>query len=44
MGKEFELDELCTYVGHKDRRIWMVSAMEKQSRNILIFNIGRRNN
>lgn len=44
MGKEFEVDELCTYVGNKDRRIWIVSAMEKHSRNIVTFNIGRRTN
>ena len=44
MGKEFEVDELCTYVGNKDKRIWIVSAMEKQTRLILNFNIGRRTN
>ncbi|MDO5654580.1 MAG: IS1 family transposase [Flavobacteriaceae bacterium] len=44
MGKEYEVDELCTYVGNKEKRIWVVSAMEKVSRNIVIFNIGRRTN
>lgn len=44
MGKEYELDELCTYVGNKDRRIWLVCALERQSRNIVSFNIGRRTN
>lgn len=44
MGKEYEVDELCTYVGSKNKRIWVVSAMEKQNSNILIFNVGRRTN
>lgn len=44
MGKECEVDELCTYLGNKNRRIWLVCALERQSRNIVSFNIGRRTN
>lgn len=44
VGKEYEVDELCTYIGNKRKRIWVVSAMEKQSREIVVFNIGRRTN
>jgi len=44
IGKEYEVDELCTYVGNKERRIWLVCAMEKQSRQVLNFIIGRRTN
>lgn len=42
MGKEYEVDELCTYVGKKGRRIWLVCALERKNRNIVSFNIGRR--
>lgn len=44
MDKEYEVDELCTYVGSKSKRIWLVCALEKQSRDIVSFNIGRRTN
>lgn len=42
IGKEYEVDELCTYVGDKGRRIWLVCALERKNRNIVSFNIGRR--
>ncbi len=42
MGKEYEVDELCTYVGDKGRRIWLVCALERKNRHIVSFNIGRR--
>lgn len=32
MGKEYEVDELCTYVGDKSRRVWLVCALERKSR------------
>ncbi|MBB4807601.1 IS1 family transposase [Chryseobacterium defluvii] len=44
MGKEYEVDELCTYVGDKNRRTWLVCALERQSRNIVNFNVGTRTN
>jgi len=44
MGKEYEVDELCTYVGNKSKRTWLVCALEKRSRKIVSFNIGRRTN
>lgn len=42
MGKEYEVDELCTYIGDKNRRVWLVCALERKSRKIVSFNIGRR--
>lgn len=44
MGKEYEVDELCTYVGNKEKKAWVVCAMQKQNRDIVNFNIGRRTN
>ena len=43
-GKEYEVDELCTYLGSKNKRIWIVCAMEKKNRNVVSFNVGRRTN
>lgn len=36
-GKEYEVDELCTYIGSKEKRIWIVCALEKISKNIIAF-------
>lgn len=44
LRKEYEVDELCTYIGNKEKRIWIVCALEKISKNIIAFNIGRRTN
>lgn len=44
MGKEYEVDELCTYVGNKNKKIWLVCALERQNRDIVSFNIGKRTN
>jgi len=44
MGKEYEVDELCTYVGNKNKKIWLVCALERQTRDIVRFNIGKRTN
>lgn len=44
IGKEYEVDELCTYVGHKSRRVWLVCALDRRSHTIVSFNIGRRTN
>lgn len=41
-GKKYEVDELCIYVCDKSRRVWLVCALERKSRNIVSFNIGRR--
>ncbi len=33
-----------TYVKRKDKLIWIVYALEKQTKNVVSFNIGRRTN
>ena len=44
LGKEYEVDELCTFIGSKEKRIWIVCALERISKQIISFNIGRRTN
>jgi insertion element IS1 protein InsB len=43
-GKIYQVDEIRTYVIRKDKLIWIVYALEKQSKNVVSFNIGRRTN
>lgn len=43
-GKEYELDELCTYVKRKMRKHWIVYAIRKDTRQIVDFAIGSRTN
>ncbi len=43
-GKTYEVDEMCTYIRHKRNFIWLVFALEKNSKNVFSFNVGRRTN
>lgn len=43
-GKDYEVDEWYTYIGHKRNRIWLVYTLENNSRNVVSFTIGKRNN
>ena len=43
-GKTYEVDEMCTYVRHKRNFIWVVYALEKQSKNVVCFSVGKRTN
>lgn len=43
-GKTYEVDEMCTYVNHKRNFIWLVYALEKNSKNVVSFNVGKRTN
>lgn len=43
-GKTYEVDELCTYIRHKKNYIWLVYALEKNSKNVVSFNVGKRTN
>lgn len=43
-GKEFEVDELRTYIKKKDKPIWIVLALERSTKKIVTFNIGSRTN
>ena len=43
-GKIYEVDEMCTYIRHKRNFIWLVYALEKDSKNVVSFNVGKRTN
>jgi insertion element IS1 protein InsB len=42
-GKDYQMDELFTYVGRKDNRICIAYAIEQQTREVVDFIVGRRN-
>ncbi|MGO4710979.1 IS1 family transposase [Chryseobacterium sp. 2TAF14] len=43
-NKVYEVDELRTYIGNKKQIVWLVYALEKDSKNVICFNLGKRNN
>jgi insertion element IS1 protein InsB len=43
-GKTYEVDEMYTYIGHKRNFIWVVYALEKDSKRVVSFNVGKRTN
>jgi insertion element IS1 protein InsB len=43
-GKTYEVDEMCTYIRHKRNLIWLVYALEKDSKSVVSFNVGKRTN
>lgn len=43
-GKTYEVDEMCTYIRYKQNFIWLVYALEKDSKNVVSFNVGKRTN
>lgn len=44
LRKEYELDELCTYVKKKTNLIWLVYAIRRDNREVADFTIGNRTN
>ncbi|OXG07841.1 IS1 family transposase [Flavobacterium araucananum] len=43
-GKTYEVDEMCTYISNKRNFIWLVYALDKNSRTVVSFNVGKRTN
>lgn len=43
-NKEYELDEICTYIKKKTRKYWIVYALRKDTKEIIDFAIGNRTN
>ncbi|MDA6071093.1 IS1 family transposase [Flavobacterium sp. AC] len=43
-GKMYEVDEMCTYIRNKRNFIWLVYALEKNSKKVVSFNVGKRTN
>ena len=42
IGKEYQIDELATYLGEKKRRIWITYALQNDNRAIIDFAVGSR--
>lgn len=43
LNKEYEMDELQTYVFRKSKLIWIAYAIRKDTREVVDFQVGRRN-
>lgn len=43
-GRQYEVDEMCTYIRHKRNFIWLVYAMDRESKKVASFTVGRRTN
>ena len=42
--KSYEVDEMRTFVGKKSRLRWIVYALDRESKEVVSFNVGRRTN
>ncbi|WP_291139666.1 IS1 family transposase [Flavobacterium sp. UBA7663] len=40
--KTYEVDEMRTFIGNKEKPVWIVYALEKQTKQVVSFSIGRR--
>jgi IS1 family transposase/transposase-like protein len=43
-GKCYEVDEMRTYIGKKSLLRWIVYALDRESKEVVSFNVGRRTN
>lgn len=43
-GKEYEVDEIRTFIKRKEKLIWIVYALEKTSKKVVSFYVGSRTN
>jgi len=44
MGKSYEVDEMRVFIGKKSRLRWIVYALDRESKTVANFNVGRRTN
>ena len=44
MGKSYEVDEMRTFIGKKSKLRWIVYALDKETKQVVSFNVGRRTN
>ncbi len=44
VGKSYEVDEMRTYIGKKSKLQWIVYALERETKQVVSFNVGRRTN
>jgi insertion element IS1 protein InsB len=43
-GREYEMDEMKTYIGRKEKKYWIAYAIDRMTRNVVDFKIGKRTN
>lgn len=43
-GKTYEVDEMRLFIGKKSRLRWLVYALDRETKQVVAFNIGRRTN
>ncbi len=43
-GKVYEMDEMCTYIGNKENRIWVAYAIRRDTKDVVSFVVGKRSN
>lgn len=43
-NRSYEVDEMRTYLKRKDKLIWIVYALERESKSVVSFSTGRRTN
>jgi insertion element IS1 protein InsB len=43
-GKEYEVDELCTFLGYKKKRLWVVYALRRGDNEVVDLRVGSRSN
>ena len=44
LGREYELDEMKTYIGNKKKEYWIVYAIDRVTREVIDFKVGKRTN
>ena len=44
LGRSYEVDEMRTYIGRKSRLRWIVYALDRETKAVVSFNVGRRTN
>jgi insertion element IS1 protein InsB len=42
IGKSYEVDEMRIFIGKKSRLRWLVYALDRETRKVVAFNVGRR--
>jgi insertion element IS1 protein InsB len=43
-GREYELDEMRTFIGSKKKKYWIVYAIDRATKVVVDFKVGKRNN
>lgn len=43
LGKEYEMDEMITFIGNKQNRVCIAYAIERKTKTVVDFRVGKRN-